>query len=279
MPDIGKPPRGYTIQAGDASNYPALTLDKDGTVTSFVTYPAGGGGGSVNITATSPVVVTPSPLTGTGVVSHANSGVAAGTYGFNLLIPKVVVNATGHITSASQVEINPPGLIASISTTPTALTRTQRYSPASPNQDPVVYDAATITGATFTGGVSGSFDTTTGIYTANIQGMYLVDASIYLNGFFLDNDPLPVYNQILLLYLRSGTLIGDLYGKVMYHANTANAGEGQLFGKIHFSHLLQLGAGDTLQMVVQQPGVKTGYAGALEVTYGSGFRLVWVSAF
>lgn len=39
-------------------------------------------------------------------LSHLNSGVAAATYGNATLIPQYVVNATGHITSASNVTVN-----------------------------------------------------------------------------------------------------------------------------------------------------------------------------
>src|SRR5580692_266057 len=57
----------------------------------------GGGGGSVSITGTSPINVAPSPLTNTGVISHAASGVTPGTYTNTTL----TVDAFGHITSAA----------------------------------------------------------------------------------------------------------------------------------------------------------------------------------
>jgi len=67
----------------------------------------GGGGGTVtSITATTPIVVTPNPITATGVISHAASGVAAGTYGDSTHVAQVVVEADGHVTSASSVAIS-----------------------------------------------------------------------------------------------------------------------------------------------------------------------------
>lgn len=67
----------------------------------------GGGGGTVtSITATSPIQVTPSPITGTGDIEHVNSGVTAATYGDATHVAQVAVNATGHVTSASNVAIN-----------------------------------------------------------------------------------------------------------------------------------------------------------------------------
>jgi hypothetical protein len=57
----------------------------------------GGSGSPVSITATSPIVVTPSPIVNTGVISHAASGVTAGTY----VSPSFTVNATGHINGVT----------------------------------------------------------------------------------------------------------------------------------------------------------------------------------
>jgi len=57
-----------------------------------------GGGATVSITGTTPIVVAPSPITGTGVVSHAVSGVTAGTYGDASNFPAITVNSTGHTT-------------------------------------------------------------------------------------------------------------------------------------------------------------------------------------
>ena len=63
------------------------------------------GGGSVDITATTPIVVTPSPITGAGVVSHAASGVTADTYGDSTHVPQVTVDETGHVTGVTNVPI------------------------------------------------------------------------------------------------------------------------------------------------------------------------------
>lgn len=53
-----------------------------------------------NITNTAPINYDSS----TGTVSHADSGVTATTYGYANGIPQITVNATGHITTASNVE-------------------------------------------------------------------------------------------------------------------------------------------------------------------------------
>ena len=54
------------------------------------------------LSATFPIVFN----TLTGVISHAVSGVTAGTYGSSSLVPVVTVNATGHITSVTTASIS-----------------------------------------------------------------------------------------------------------------------------------------------------------------------------
>ena len=71
-------------------------------------------GCGVSITATSPIVVTPSPITGTGVVSHAASGVTAATYGDTTHYPIVTFDADGHATSASNQLLPSNGVLQSL---------------------------------------------------------------------------------------------------------------------------------------------------------------------
>jgi len=66
-------------------------------------------------TVTSITVKTTSPIsggsdtavtgTGTWTISHANSGVTAGTYGSATAVPKITVDATGHVTSVTDTTI------------------------------------------------------------------------------------------------------------------------------------------------------------------------------
>lgn len=61
-----------------------------------------------SITATTPIIVTPSPITGTGVISHAAAG-TAGTYGDSTHVPVVTTNATGHVTGVTLAAISGGG--------------------------------------------------------------------------------------------------------------------------------------------------------------------------
>ena len=55
--------------------------------------------------ATAPISTTLNAETGALSISHDTSGVTAGSYGSNIIIPVYVVNATGHITSAVNTTI------------------------------------------------------------------------------------------------------------------------------------------------------------------------------
>ena len=71
----------------------------------------GGGGGSAGVTsvaATSPIVT--SAATGAITLSHANSAVTPGTYGDDVTVPVITVDAKGHVTSVVDTPIAIPGV-------------------------------------------------------------------------------------------------------------------------------------------------------------------------
>ena len=62
---------------------------------------------SVSVSGSSPITASVSSATTTPAISisHASSGVTAGTYGTRSTIPSITVNATGHVTSVTQTAI------------------------------------------------------------------------------------------------------------------------------------------------------------------------------
>src|SRR5208282_124966 len=65
--------------------------------------------GTVDITATVPIAVTPSPITNAGVISHLPSGVTPGTYGDATHVPEFTVEGDGHVTAVTLVPITGAG--------------------------------------------------------------------------------------------------------------------------------------------------------------------------
>jgi hypothetical protein len=66
---------------------------------------ATGSGGTVTQISTSGPI-SGGPITGTGTISHAASGVTAGTYGSAMTVPAITVNDTGHITNVLSAAIS-----------------------------------------------------------------------------------------------------------------------------------------------------------------------------
>ena len=66
-------------------------------------------GGSIGVTSiVTGTGLTGGPITTTGTISIANTGVTAGTYGSSALVPVLQINAQGQITSVSQQATNAP---------------------------------------------------------------------------------------------------------------------------------------------------------------------------
>jgi len=78
-----------------------------------------------SITASTPISA--NSATGAVALSHANSGVVAGTYGNAKIIPVVTVNATGHVTGVSNVSIEAGSSVTVSNTAPVSATEGDLY--------------------------------------------------------------------------------------------------------------------------------------------------------
>jgi hypothetical protein len=63
----------------------------------------------LNITATLPIIVMPTPITSAGVISHAVSGVVPGIYGGTTAVPQLTVEVDGHVTKVVNIPISGGG--------------------------------------------------------------------------------------------------------------------------------------------------------------------------
>jgi hypothetical protein len=93
--------------------------------------------------------LTGGPITSTGTISIADSGVTAGTYGSSSQVPSYTVNAQGQLTSAANISISATAIGAV-----TAVTGTAGEITSSGGQTPVISlpSSLTFTSKTITGG-------------------------------------------------------------------------------------------------------------------------------
>ena len=118
-------PIGTTAQRGSAGDgairYNSETLQFEGRINaSWTPFAAAGVGVSSISTGTG---LTGGPITTTGTISIANTGVSASTYGSQNQVPVFAVNAQGQITSVTNTSIDSIALTTgTISSTPSAST-------------------------------------------------------------------------------------------------------------------------------------------------------------
>lgn len=121
----------YAIIRSDGTNMTVAVTATSGTVTSVATGTDLSGG----------------PITSTGTINHANSGVVAATYGSASTSVTLAINARGHITAASASTIT--AAYTSLTGVPDALTSIGVLTPAA-DRVPYYTAAATAALATFT---------------------------------------------------------------------------------------------------------------------------------
>lgn len=118
-------PIGTTAQRGSvgdgAFRYNSETLQFEGRINATWTPFAAAGIGVTSISTGTGL--TGGPITSTGTISIANTGVSANTYGSQNQVPVFAVNAQGQITSVTNTSIDSIALTTgTISTTPSAST-------------------------------------------------------------------------------------------------------------------------------------------------------------
>jgi hypothetical protein len=95
--------------------------------------------------------LTGGPITSTGTISIANSGVTAGTYGSTSQVPSYTVNAQGQLTAAANITISPTdiGAVTSVSGTANEIASTGGQTPVLSLPSSLTFTSKTITGGAF----------------------------------------------------------------------------------------------------------------------------------
>lgn len=109
------------------------------------------GGGVTSVTAGTGLEGSPNPITSTGTISIAATGITAGSYGSSSEVPSFVVNAQGQLTLAANVAISATaiGAVTSVSGTANEITSSGGQTPVISLPSTLTFTGKTVTNGTF----------------------------------------------------------------------------------------------------------------------------------
>ena len=207
---------------------------------------AGGVGGGGNASGTVTQVntgtgLTGGPITTSGTIRLANTTVTAGTYGSNVVVPQIVIDAQGRITSASNVtiDVGGTGTVTQVNTgtglTGGPVTSTGTISIANTAVTTGSYgDAANV--ATFTvnqqGQLTAAGNVAINIAVANVAGAVSNTVNVLAAGLLTGGGALTGNVTVSLTNVPIANVTGGVANTVSVLAGTGLSGGGNLSSNV-----------------------------------------------
>jgi Pectate lyase superfamily protein len=193
---------GVTKIISGGSNVTVSPTSGVGDVTISVTS---GGSGTVTEVDTG-TGLTGGPITSTGTVSIANTGVTANTYGDSTHVPRIAINAQGQITSASSTAISfPTAPVTSVSGSGSGIS-------VSPTTGSVVVSNTGVTSIVAGSNITVSPSGGTGAVTINSTAGGTGTVTSVATGTGLTGGPITTSGTISLASAYAGNGIGTVNG-------------------------------------------------------------------
>jgi hypothetical protein len=207
---------------------------------------AGGIGGGGNASGTVTQVntgtgLTGGPITSSGTIRLANTAVTAGTYGSNVVIPQIVIDAQGRITSASNVtiDVSGSGTVTQVNTgtglTGGPVTSSGTISIANTAVTADSYGSAN-TVATFTvnqqGQLTAAGNAAINIAVANVSGAVANTVNVLASGLLSGGGALTGNVTISLADVPIANVTGGVANTVSVLAGTGLSGGGNLSSNV-----------------------------------------------
>jgi len=207
---------------------------------------AGGVGGGGNASGTVTQVdtgtgLTGGPITTSGTIRLANTTVTAGTYGSNVVVPQIVIDAQGRITSASNVtiDVGGTGTVTQVNTgtglTGGPVTSTGTISIANTAVTPASYGSAN-TVATFTvnqqGQLTAAGNAAINIAVANVSGAVPNTVNVLAVGLLTGGGALTGNVTVSLTDVPIANVTGGVANTVSVLAGTGLTGGGNLSSNV-----------------------------------------------